>query len=161
MLHGSILLEGFPVIEFQKLAGRAAERLLRFQVLVAPYVFSLEEWNPHAKNLLGIVEADTSREDLSRWFYLRYADPVEALWKLDRFQRAMEWVLYLLDSYPGEFEGLFAKRGACADEVSPHVVAAFWRLYAGIPETELTDFVPTVEQVKRMVSESLRASIAG
>ncbi len=125
-----------------------------------PYVYSLEEWTSHTEALLASVEGGISMEALLRWFYLRYADPAEALWKANRFLAGTGWMLYILDSYPQSFEGLFA-RSARPDEVSPHMVATFWRLYAAIPEAELTDFVPTAELVRHMVAESLKASISG
>lgn len=125
-----------------------------------PYDYSLEEWNSHTKTLLASIEGGFSAEALLHWFYRWYADAAEAVWKANRFLAGTDWMLYLLDSYSQDFEGLFA-RSACPDEVSSHMVATFWRLYAAIPEAELTDFVPTAELVRHMVSQSLKASVAG
>lgn len=125
----------------------------------APYEYTWEEWSSHIKIHWGSMEDETSRELLPHWFRLRYPDPEEALWKANRLLVAMEWMSYLLDSYPDDFE-VFNKVEKDFVVTSGHVVSAFWRLYAAMPETELREFVPSVELVKKFALESLKFSSA-
>lgn len=82
------------------------------------------------------------------------------MWKMRRFLTAIDWMLHLLDSNPEAFKALFAIP-VPTGRVSPHVLAAFWRLYAAIPESELVDFVPTVSVVSQFTRESLSCSVSG